>query len=121
MDKKCQNEDCSDDDCSGSNDEGHHCEFCIKLSWVGKGLECTKCGDYYCILHWQMTFVTLDCMANVIPDNDRGNLICWNCYEDEKAYHCQIPDCGCDQNFYENYQKHRSLMHKTTRIVPTKK
>lgn len=54
-----------EEDCDGSDCECEmsHCVNCGELGWSSKGLNCEKCGDYWCP-SWQ-NFFLFDCCEQI--------------------------------------------------------
>lgn len=109
--------------CPGSDDESHHCvaEGCGELWWDEKGLRCDICRDYYCPIHWQTTFVTIDCEHNKgglseeeAEDSDYSDdaeMICAECYEMNEKYHCKVVGCYCSQNYDKIYKETSAMQN----------
>jgi len=127
--KKCNYPKCANhgtfegDQCPGSDNEdddlaNHHCVDCGELWWVNKGLSCDLCGDYWCPLGWQNTFVFLESCDNAPWDKKQtGYLeaICSKCFLNDQQFWCPNPDnCNCDQNHQEVQDNWQSWLNRQT-------
>jgi hypothetical protein len=107
------------DECPGSDSEDHHCVHCGALWWTDKGCSCDLCGDYWCPLGWQNTFVHLDmCEHNDSLEEYSIDKMCYSCFIKDTRIHCP-EECqlnlGTVQNNYKAFIESESVSSNDNR------
>jgi len=95
---------CKGEVSKGDDFDMYHCVECGDLSWVGKGNSCERCGDHYCAIDWQHTFLFFDECQETTPPFDEG--ICPKCFLKDQTLWCTKESCNCNQKEPEQREKY---------------
>lgn len=105
----CEKDNCAafgtfnEEQCPGSDDENHHCVDCGELWWDEKGAFCDLCGDYWCPLGWQNTFVFVESCEHGVDCH--VEMVCVKCFRANLQLHCKEAGCALNVDVVEQKMK----------------